>query len=261
MASATYCLKLTYDGRNFSGYQVQPMKRTVQGEVEEILSLLFKKKIILQASGRTDAGVHARGQIIAFHEEAILPPEKLCYALNRLLPRDIKVLDCQYEAKDFHPRFDAIAKMYRYRISYSDALFERPYTLSLSKPVNLEKMKEAFPLLEGERDFYNFSNRRRQEGSTCRHLYRIYLEEKEKGFDLLFLGNGFLYKMVRILVAYLLEIGYGKIEPEATLSIFQERDRKYTRKVAAPQGLYLEKVYYNPVELQEDLMRFVNPSH
>ena len=207
MATTNYCLRLAYDGRDFSGYQVQPTDRTVQGELEKTLSYLFKTEIILQASGRTDAGVHALEQVVSFKASPLLNEERLFYALNRLLPRDIKVLAVEKVHDGFHPRFDALGKVYRYQCRYEDRLFERPYVLFLKNRLALEKIKEAARFLVGEKDFYNFSNRRKEEGSTVRHLYRLEVGEKEDGFDLLFVGDGFLYKMVRIIVAYLLEIG------------------------------------------------------
>lgn len=248
MATTNYCLRLAYDGRNFCGYQIQTEERTVQGEMETVLSLLFKEEIRIHASGRTDTGVHALGQVVSFKAEPLLQEERLLYALNRLLPEDIQVLEVKQVEDEFHPRYDALAKVYRYRFTRKKDVFLRPYRLYLEKEIDLAKIKQAAGLLEGKKDFFNFSNRRKEEGSTLRQIYRIAIEKTEEGFDLVFVGDGFLYKMVRIMVAYLLEVGYGRISPEMTQGILEERDRRYTRKVAPAQGLYLEKVFYDEEE-------------
>jgi tRNA pseudouridine38-40 synthase len=192
------------------------------------------------------------GQVVGFRGPEIMDISRLSYVLGRFLPQDIKINEICYS--NLHPRFDALGKTYIYRCSYEDNLFLRPYALIIKKKLDLGAIEEAALCLEGEHDFYNFSNRRVAEGPTRRNLYRIKIEEEDKGFTVEFTGDGFLYKMVRIIMAYLLKVGHGKIDPKRTNEIILQKDRKYTREVAPPQGLYLEKVFYDKKELKKHLL-------
>lgn len=245
-------MRLAYDGRDFYGYQYQKNRRTVQGEIEDLLSYLFKEEVTTKASGRTDSGVHALDQVVGFTAPKLMELSRLSYVLRRLLPRDIMLNSISYS--DIHPRFDALAKTYEFRCSYDDDLFLRPYALILAKPLDLRAMRKAALYLEGEHDFYNFSNRRVGEGSTRRHLYQIRIKENQKSFTIACTGEGFLYKMVRIIVAYLLNVGGGKIPYQGTPEIIKAKDRKDTRQVAPPQGLFLKKVFYDKKELEKYLL-------
>lgn len=244
-------MHIAYDGRDFYGYQYQVDRRTVQGEIEELLNYIFKEAITTKASGRTDAGVHALDQVVGFPGPELMELSRLNYVLGRLLPRDIKINKIYYA--DLHPRFDALGKTYIYKCSYEDDLFLRPYALIIKNKLDLVAMKKAAHYLQGEQDFYNFSNRRPGEGSTLRHLYEINFKVEAKGFSVEFTGDGFLYKMVRIIMAYLLKVGQGKIDPGKTPEIMMQKDRKYTREVAPPQGLFLKKVFYDKKELEKHL--------
>lgn len=253
MSAKNYLMHIAYDGRDFSGYQVQENARTVQGELEKVLCFIFKCRVQTKASGRTDAGVHALDQVVSFRAPALMELPQMIYVLGRLLPQDIKVQSIVFS--DLHPRFDAVAKTYRYRCSYDDDLFLRPYALIVKNKLDLEGMRRAAAYLIGNHDFFNFSNRRTGEGSTCRNLYRLQITEDDKGFWVEFTGDGFLYKMVRVLMAYLLKVGQGVIDPEKTPEIILKKDRRDTREVAPPQGLFLDKVFYSQEELKEYLMR------
>ncbi len=251
MASQSYLMSLAYDGRDFHGYQYQEELRTVQGDLEDLLSYIFKEKIRIQASGRTDAGVHALDQRVSFEAPKIMELDRLAYVIKRFLPRDIQLNNLKVD--NLHPRYDALAKSYIYRISYEDNLFLRPYSLYLKKELDLEALRYAARHLEGSHDFYNFSNRRKKEESTIRTIYKIKILESPKGLDLVFIGDGFLYRMVRIMVAYLNNVGLGKYQPSATKKILLKRDRKETRQVAPAEGLFLAEVFYSQEELADYL--------
>lgn len=239
-------MDLAYDGRNFFGYQRQKHERTVQGELERLLSILYKIDIHLHASGRTDTGVHALQQVCAFSTELAIPPDKLLYALNHLGPADIRILDVKEVDEYFHPRFSALSKTYQYRFMLEDDLFRRPYCVLLPKPIDLHRIDEAIKHLIGTHDFYAFSNRRKGEGSTVRTLHDIHYEQTDQELVFTFTGDGFLYKMVRILMQYLLEVGKRGIDAHRTPHILDSHSREFTRKVAPPQGLYLVQVNYPP---------------
>lgn len=251
MVTKTYLMSIAYDGRDFYGYQYQENLRTVQGEVEKVLEHLYKEKIVTKASGRTDTGVHARDQVISFEARELMPLERLPYVLGRFLPRDIKLNWISYS--DIHPRFDALAKSYIYSCSYKDDLFLRPYKLYLKDELDLGAMREAAALLEGKQDFYNFSNRRKEEGSTVREVFRIKIKEKDMGIDMIFVGEGFLYKMVRIMALYLINVGLGKFPAKETSQVLKKKDRLETRQVAPPQALFLDRVFYSQKDLDDYL--------
>lgn len=251
MATKNYLMSIAYDGRDFSGYQYQEGLRTVQGEVEAVLEHIFKHPISSKASGRTDAGVHALDQVMAFEARDIMELDRLAYVVTRFLPRDIKLNWIKYS--EIHPRFDALAKAYRYRLSFKDELFKRPYSLYIKKKLDIDAMKEAAQALEGTKDFFNFSNRRTGEGSTVRTIYRIVFIESKEGLDLIFIGDGFLYKMVRIMVEYLINVGLDKYPASRTSEVIKKKDRLETRQVAASEALFLERVFYDSHELNEYL--------
>lgn len=233
-----------YDGRDFSGYQRQLEARTVQGEIEQVLSLLFASPVTLHSSGRTDTGVHAIGQVASFETKLSIDVPSLTRALHRMLPRDIKLKKLVACPETFHPRFDAIGKHYRYICSREDRLFERPYVHFLKETPDLEKMREAIAFLTGVHSFASFSNRRKGERDLRRDLWAIEIHEKQEKilFDLY--ADGFLYRMARVLIQYLLHVGWGKISPQRTPDILASESRTYTRLLAPPHALYLMHVYY-----------------
>lgn len=237
-------LDIAYDGRNFFGYQRQKQERTVQGELEDLLSLLYKSSVHLHASGRTDSGVHALQQVCAFDTQLRIPEDKLFYVLNQLAPSDLKILAVQEASLDFHPRFDAVSKTYQYKFMLQDDLFQRPYKVYLEDQLDFDAIDQAITVLQGTHDFFSFSNRRRGENSTIRTMEEIRYERTGQELVFSFKGDGFLYKMVRIVMQYLLEVGRKRVEAGMTQKILDSRSREFTRKVAPPQGLYLYKVVY-----------------
>ncbi|MDP4155206.1 MAG: tRNA pseudouridine(38-40) synthase TruA [Bacillota bacterium] len=238
---------ISYDGTNFSGYQVQPNKRTVQSELEACLAKLHKgKEVKVFASGRTDAGVHAKGQVIHFDSSLLIPEDRWPIALNSLLPDDIAVLSAEYAVPSFHARFDAKGKEYRYVLQLSSKRdpFLRNYAYQFPYPLNLEAMKEGASFLLGTHDFTSFCSAKTEVEDKIRTIREIeFLRDKEL-LTLKFVGDGFLYNMVRILVGTLMEIGSGERKPNEIKKILEGKDRRLAGKTAPANGLYLWEVFY-----------------
>jgi len=243
-----YKCKIAYDGTNFAGYQIQPNKRTVQGEIEKALAKMHKGTYIKTfASGRTDAGVHARGQVIHFDSPLSIPEEKWGVALNSLLPDDISVVQVNETDKNFHARFSATGKEYRYFVYLSQTRdpFKRLYACRYSYPLDFGRMEEAASYLVGIHDFTSFCSAKTEIEDKVRELRKI--EMMKDGEDLVFrfVGDGFLYNMVRILVGTLLQTGSGEFQPADMKVILEKRDRSFAGKTAPSQGLFLWEVFYD----------------
>lgn len=240
--------KIAYDGTVFSGYQIQPNKRTVQGEIENALQKLHKGVWTkVYASGRTDAGVHAKGQMIHFDTSLSIPEHKWRIALNALLPDEISVLEVQKAESDFHARFDVTGKEYRYFV-YTEKVrdpFNRNYAYHFSYPINLSAIRDASQHLIGTHDFTSFCSAKTEVEDRVRELRKIEVVEEEGMLVFRFIGNGFLYNMVRILVGTLLQVGTGDIDAHQIPDILTKKDRTCAGKTAPPQGLYLWEVYYD----------------
>jgi tRNA pseudouridine38-40 synthase len=238
---------ISYDGSGYSGYQVQPNKRTVQSQIEAVLAKIHKgSHVRISASGRTDAGVHAKGQVIHFDSPLSLLEEKWGLALNSMLPEDISVLAVEKVDPAFHARFDAEGKEYRYFLYQSPKRdpFQRNYAFHYPYPLNLEDMREAYKYLLGTHDFSSFCSARTEVEDKVRTIETIEITQEDERVCFRFIGNGFLYNMVRILVGTLLEVGSGKRKPKDIMEILEKKDRSYAGKTAPGQGLYLWKVYY-----------------
>lgn len=238
---------LAYDGTAFSGYQIQPNARTVQGELETALLKLHKgEPIRTYASGRTDAGVHARGQVIHFDSMLSIPERNWVKALQALLPDDIVVRYVERARDNFHARYDAVKKEYRYRIVTSEVLdvFRRNYSLHVPQPLNTAAMEAALRAIKGTYDFTSFCSLKTDVEEKTRTIYEAELIERQDEIVLRFVGNGFLYNMVRILVGTILEIGRGEREPHDMKAILAARERAQAGKTASPQGLVLWSVSY-----------------
>jgi tRNA pseudouridine38-40 synthase len=238
---------IAYDGTNFAGYQVQPNKRTVQGDIEAALARLHKgQSIKISASGRTDAGVHAKGQVIHFDTSLNLPEDKWIIALNSHLADDIAIQQAEGISSDFHARFDAIGKEYRYFISQSKQRdpFLRHYAYHYRYPINVNKMEAAAIALIGTHDFTSFCSAKTEVEDKIRTLETIEFFEENGLLVIRFVGNGFLYNMVRILVGTLLEAGRGERDPSTFTEILNKKDRQYAGKTAPGHGLYLWEVFY-----------------
>jgi tRNA pseudouridine38-40 synthase len=239
---------IAYDGTNFAGYQLQPNKRTVQGELERALAQIHKgDSIRVYASGRTDASVHAYGQVIHFDSPFAIPEERWAKALNALLPDDIIVKEVNKVPSSFHARFSAKAKEYRYRVRTAQEpdVFLRNYVYHYPYPLNNEAMEKALTYLIGTHDFTSFCSAKTDVEDKVRTIYKakMFVEKDEIVFQLI--GNGFLYNMVRIIVGTMLEVGRGKIKPEDIPFILEKKDRSLAGKTAPGNGLYLWSVQYD----------------
>lgn len=243
-----YKCVIAYDGTAFSGYQIQPNKRTVQEEIEMVLAKLHKGNMVkISASGRTDAGVHARGQVIHFDSPLSIPLEKWPVALNTLLPDDISVLEVEQENEDFHARFHAVGKEYRYELNTAKHRdpFNRHFAYHYPHSLNIDAMQEAAKALLGTHDFTSFCSAKTEVEDRVRTITKIDILEGDSKLTFRFRGNGFLYNMVRILVGTLLEVGAGMRPASSMQELLDQKDRRFAGKTAPAHGLYLWQVFYD----------------
>ncbi len=240
-------ITISYDGTEYFGWQVQPEDVSVQGTIEKALHELSGESIKVHGSGRTDQGVHARGQVAHFDIEKKFTERGMMRALNALLPEDIRILSSKKVCDSFHARKTVKTKEYRYFIWNDEVLppFQRSYRTHVRTPLDVDKMAKAAKYLVGRHSFKSFSaNRRKEEGSYVRDLYR--LDVKKKGSEIVIIaqGSGFLYKMVRSIAGYLIRVGKGKAKPAETKKILKAEKRTQHVETAPPQGLFLWKVRY-----------------
>jgi tRNA pseudouridine38-40 synthase len=238
---------ISYDGTDFSGYQVQPNKRTIQSVIEAVLEKMHKgRHVRISGSGRTDAGVHAKAQVIHFDSPLAIPTERWETALNTMLPDDISVLSVEKVNCTFHSRFDASGKEYRYVLSLSKKRdpFTRNYSYHYPYSLDIAAIEEACKYLLGTHDFSSFCSARTEVEDKVRTIDIIEVSCTGEQLTFRFIGNGFLYNMVRILVGTLIEVGSGKRVPGEIPDILKKKDRQFAGKTAPAQGLYLWKVFY-----------------
>ncbi|MEH7072394.1 tRNA pseudouridine(38-40) synthase TruA [Neobacillus drentensis] len=239
---------ISYDGSGFSGYQVQPNKRTVQSVLEAALTKMHKgESVKVSASGRTDAGVHAKGQVIHFDSPLHIPEDRWAKALSSLLPEDIYVRSAVAVDESFHARFDAKGKEYRYLIHLSSERdpFQRNFVYQYPYPLNLKAMEQASKFFLGTHDFTSFCAAKTEVEDKVRTIETINFTVENQLLTIRFVGNGFLYNMVRILVGTLLEVGSGDRSPEDIPIIIAHKDRTRSGKTAPSHGLYLWEVFYD----------------
>jgi tRNA pseudouridine38-40 synthase len=244
-------IQLSYDGTDYHGWQVQPGLGTIQGELEKVVSEIEGKPVQVAGSGRTDAGVHALAQVAAFNIENPIPVENLARAMNRLLARDIRVLKAEEAPLDFHPRFQAKAKTYEYRIFRAEICppFERRYVYHHPYPLRVEEMIAVAPLLEGEHDFTAFAasdDRDEQPGnSKVRTIFCSRLTKEGDRLIYRVTGSGFLKHMVRNIVGVLLETGKGNVDRAGVLARIEAGCAIPPGPTAPARGLFLISVKYN----------------
>lgn len=256
-----YKMTMAYDGHLFHGFQMQPNQRTVQGEIEKALQKMTKgKRVIVEGSGRTDAGVHALGQVIHFdYPGNVIPADRMILALNSMMPMDIIFKECEIVNEDFHVRYSAKGKWYRYRVSLDRFVnpFKRFYTGHYPYPLEVKKMQTAAKDLIGTHDFTSFAASGGQIIDKVRTMYYVNVEKDEKENEIVFdfICSGFLYNMVRILVGALLEIGNGKRPVDDFPRIIAAKNRQEVRETAQASGLYLYHVFYDelPKKYRQDL--------
>lgn len=240
-------LVIEYDGKEFNGWQKQPDKLNIQGTIENAIEEITGEEVELTASGRTDRGVHALGQVANFKTNSNIPVEKFPIAINTKLKKSIRILYAEEVDEKFHSRLTCKKKTYRYIINnskYGTAIYRNLET-HIPLKLNVEKMKEAVKYFEGEYDFKAFKASGTSSKSSVRTIYnanviqmpndRIYIE---------LTGNGFLYNMVRIIAGTLVDVGIGKIKPKEIENIIKSKKRENAGKTLPPQGLYLVKVEY-----------------
>ncbi len=242
-------LIVAYDGTNYYGWQRQSGFMTVQQRLEEALSQLYKKEIIVRGSSRTDTGVHCMGQGALYKVEQNIPIERLPYAVNAFLPNDIVVNKAYIVGDDFHPQYSVIDKTYEYRIQNAD--FRDPtlnnYTDFIHYRLDIEKMQQACQYFIGEHDFKAFCASGSDAKTTVRTIYELSVKKEGRIISIKVRGNGFLYNMVRIIAGTLVYVGLGKIKPEEIKDIIQSRDRARAGKTLIPNGLTLLEVNYEKI--------------
>lgn len=242
-----YKLVLSYDGSRYRGWQAQGnTDMTIQGKLQEVLSRMTGQETKVHGSGRTDAGVHALGQVANFKTEGTFGTGEIRDYLNRYLPEDIAVQSVEVVPDRFHSRLSAKEKTYRYRI-WTDQVppvFERKYVTAISEPLHLEDMKTAAEYLMGTHDFTSFCGNSRFKKSPVRTIYEICLTEKERELVIDVTGNGFLQNMMRILVGTLVEVGLGRMAPGEMEEILEGKNRELAGPTMPGQGLCLMEVVY-----------------
>ena len=239
---------VAYEGSDFAGWQVQPGQRTIQGEIETALAELEGAPVKVHGSGRTDAGVHALGQVCSFKLVNPLPLENLPRALNHRLPPAIRVLAVEEVPAEFHARYSATAKTYEYRIAREEICspFERRTVYHLPYPLDEEAMAAAAPRFEGERDFRSLASvdPKRAMDSAVRTVFSSQLERAPGRLVYRVRGSGFLYNMVRNIVGTLIEVGRGNFTCDDVDRILEARDRSAAGATAPAVGLFLVSVEY-----------------
>ena len=246
MSDATYRVVLEYDGTDFAGFQFQPALRTVAGEVERALSQLFDAAVKVTCAGRTDAGVHASGQVVSFRGRETFPVEKLALALNSALPRDLTARDAAVVDDDFSARHHALERRYAYRVLNRPApsAVLRRYVHHEYRTLNDERMRAAAAHLIGVHDFVTFCSELPEKGSTVRELRAIEIARDGEHVTFSVRGASFLHRMVRIIAGTLLDVGAGRREPDDVATMLAARDRQAGGVTAPAHGLTLTEVVY-----------------
>ena len=239
-------LDICYDGTRDRGWQrLSGVDNTIQGKLETVLSRTLGEPIEISGSGRTDAGVHARGQVANFHCESSLPASKILEELRRYLPEDIGIYSCKDCSPRFHARLNAKEKTYCYRIwnSENPCVFDRRYVAVMPEALDISAMEQAAALLIGEHDFSAFCGKPKFKKTTVRYIRAIDIRRQGDEIRISFTGNGFLHNMVRILVGTLVEVGRGERNPQSIPELFGGK-RAEAGFLAPAQGLCLMEVMY-----------------
>ena len=239
-------LDICYDGTRYRGWQrLSGESNTIQGKIETALSRILGEAIEISGSGRTDAGVHARGQVANFHCESNMPANEILAQLRKYLPEDIGIVACKDCAERFHARLNANEKTYQYRIwnSQMPCVFERRFVTVMPEKLDLDTMKAAADYFIGEHDFAAFCGNPRFKKSTVRDIRALEIDRSGEEIRITITGNGFLHNMVRIIVGTLIEVGRGERKPDSIPELFGGK-RAEAGFLVPPQGLCLMEVYY-----------------
>lgn len=238
---------LEYDGTRYKGWQkLGDQESTIQGKLEEILLKRTGHPVGVIGSGRTDAGVHALGQVANFHLDTDGSPEELQKYINQYLPKDILVKEASFVDELFHSRYHAKEKIYSYRI-HNDPLpsvFDRKYSHHVAEPLDRKAMERAVKHLQGTHDFLGFSSIKKTKKSTVRTLHALTLDAKGPALHFVFRGDGFLLHSIRIMTGTLLEVGLRQRDPDSIPQVFAKKVRGDAGFTAPPHGLFLEQVFY-----------------
>jgi len=247
-------VEIAYQGNQFLGFQIQQQGRTVQQQFEKILKRIHKHHVRIHPSSRTDRGVHAYQQYFHFDTELQIDNQRWKYAMNSALPNDIYVISVQTVDKNFHCRYDCVGKRYRYKVYQGKHRnpFKSGLETFIKEDLDFEKMNEAAQQFIGSHDFTGFCSQKTEVESKVRTLYQSEIVPTIQGFDYVVTGSGFLYNMVRVLVAFLIEVGKGKRRPDEVKKLIGEKNRNNVPFTAPAEGLYLEKIYLFPKDLQKD---------
>ena len=242
-----YKITIQYDGTRYKGWQVQKSTdMTIQGKLQSVLSEMAGQETEVIGSGRTDAGVHAYGQVANFHVPARFKAQEILEYLNHYLPMDIAVLDIEEVEERFHARYHATAKTYVYRIHTSTIpnVFERKYVYTYTEPLDVNQMRNAAKYMLGTHDFAAFCGNKKMKKSTVRTLTSIDIEEKEREIQISYTGDGFLQQMIRIMTGTLIEVGNGCKRSEDIPHMLESKVRENAGYTVPAEGLYLKRVEY-----------------
>lgn len=243
-------LTAAYDGTAYHGSQIQNNGETIEGVLTKELAALLKENIALIGASRTDAGVHARGNVYVFDTESPIPPDKFCHALNARLPEDIRIQSSREVPADFHPRHQETVKTYEYCILNRKLPLPqyRLYAHFTYETLDVERMNEACRYFIGEHDFASFCAAGSQAESTVRTIYDLHVRKNGELLTISVTGNGFLYNMVRIIAGTLLKVGSGAVLPEQIPEMIDGKDRKLAGPTAPAKGLTLVEIRYPEFE-------------
>ncbi|NGX50710.1 MAG: tRNA pseudouridine synthase A [Chlamydiae bacterium] len=241
-----YKMTISYDGTKYGGWQVQPNTLTIQALIQDALKTILRTHTPIIASGRTDAGVHALGQVAHFEADEELDRRSLLYSLNGILPRDIRIRDLVAVAETFHARFSSKKKIYHYHLNLSPVQnpFRYLYSTQMRAPLDLKLLEEALPAFQGTHDFSSLASAGCGSKNPIKTLYRLDMILEPDGLRLEFEGDGFLYKMIRNIVGTLLEIAQNKSPMSVIPHLLTQKGRQRSGPTAPPKGLFLYKVEY-----------------
>ncbi|MCD5002931.1 tRNA pseudouridine(38-40) synthase TruA [Enterococcus saccharolyticus] len=240
-------LTIEYDGKRYLGWQrLGDSGKTIQGKIESILTQMTGEKIEIIGSGRTDGGTHARGQVANFKTDSTMTREEMLHFLNQFLPRDIVITKVEEMPERFHARYNCTGKQYSYYVWNSPipTALERNHSFHVSQPLDFEKMNEACEKLIGTHDFIGFSALKKTKKSTVRTIHELTIQQEGSMVHFTFSGDGFLHKMVRIMMGTLLEIGTGKLPVTIIDEIFENKVRANAGETVPSHGLFLDAVFY-----------------
>jgi len=242
-----YKLTIQYDGTRYNGWQRQGnTENTIQGKLNEIIGKYLGEEIDIAGSGRTDAGVHAYGQVANFKTEKFLDKDKFLADINSYLPQDICIIKVESVDERFHARLSAVFKTYEYVIDNGTVadVFARKYSYRIEQPLDAEKMRTAAGFLMGTHDYISFCGNKKFKKSSVRTVTDISIVESGGKIKLSFTGNGFLQNMVRIMAGTLIEVGLGKRDAESMTDILEAKSREAAGMMAPAEGLFLREVEY-----------------